>query len=346
VNKTERGSRPGVVLRVALSRYFRLAVSALLLGWIAWKTDWQELGKVFAQLRLELWLAAVALFAVCQTISSVRWRIMARQLGFQQSLGQFINLYFVGTYFNLLLPTSVGGDVVRVWYLNNGSGRRLAALLAVFLDRLSGLLVLLAMACLAVLLSPVHLERWIPWSVLGMTASAVCCVALLPVVARWLPRGHLYVGQIKAALAVLRKPRLFVETTFLSGLVQAGNVVLVWLIGLSLGAQVPGSFYWIMAPMVALLTMLPVSVNGMGVREQSTVLLLAPLGVSQEIALSLALLTFAASAANSLLGGIVYLCSRYPKPGAAGTLPPEDLADGPLDRDPDQGRTRQSRQAA
>jgi len=320
----------------------RLTVSGALLGWIAWKTDWSELGQAFAQLRVDLWLAAVGLFALCQVLSAVRWRRMAAALEFQRPLRQFISLYFIGTFFNLLLPTSVGGDVVRAWYLNNGSGRRLAAFLTVFLDRLSGLMVLLTLACLAVALSPVALERWIPWSIWGMTAGAVAAVLLLPLLARWFRVGELRVAQIKAALGVLRRPALFGETTFWSALVQAGNVVLVWMIGLALGVEIPASFYWIMVPLVSLLTMLPISVNGMGVREQSTVLLLAPLGVGQPVALTLALLCFAAYAASSLLGGVVYLAGRFPKPG----VEPRESSDGSVDRHPDQGRARQPRQAA
>jgi uncharacterized membrane protein YbhN (UPF0104 family) len=327
----------------------RLAVSGLLLGWIAWKTDWAELGEAFAQLRVGLWLAAVALFALCQVMSAIRWRRMAAALEFQRPVSQFISLYFIGTFFNMLLPTSVGGDVVRVWYLDNGSGRRLAAFMTVLLDRLSGLMVLLAMACLAVALSPVPLAPWIPWSIGGMTAGALVTILLLPLLARWFRLGELRVEQIKAALALLRRPALFLETTLWSALVQAGNVLLVWLIGLALAAEIPGSFYWIMVPMVSLLTMLPISVNGMGVREQSTVLLLAPLGVGQPVALTLALLCFAAYAANSLLGGVVYLVGRFPKPGRArepqnGRSPEEPY--GSLDHHPDQGRTRQPRQAA
>jgi uncharacterized membrane protein YbhN (UPF0104 family) len=330
-----------------VSRFIRLAVSAVLLGWIAWKTDWAELGQAFAHLRVHWWLAAVGLFGLCQVVSAVRWKRMAGALGFHRPLWHFINMYFIGTFFNLALPTSVGGDVVRISYLNNGSGRRLAAFMAVLLDRLSGLMVLLGMACLAVALSPVPLEPWIPWSIWGMTAGAALTVLMLPLLARWFKLGELRVEQIRTGLGVLRQPGLLLETTFWSGLVQAGNVVQVWIIGLALGAHIPGSFYWIMVPMVSLLTMLPISVNGMGVREQSTVLLLAPLGVPREIALTLALLSFASAAANSLIGGIVYLCGRRPQPGAA-TLSPsaKETSDGPLDRHPDQGRTRQPRQAA
>jgi len=109
------------------------------------------------------------------------WRqLFARELRFQRTLPQFFGYYLIGSYFNLLLPTSVGGDVMRAWYLDGGSGRKLASLAAVLLDRINGLIVLIAMACLAVVLSPLPLPTWITFSVWGIGAAAalVCSVPI------------------------------------------------------------------------------------------------------------------------------------------------------------------------
>ena len=76
-------------------------------------------------------------------------------------------------FFNLVLPTSVGGDVVRAWYLDGGSGRKVPAFLSVFADRASGLLMLIAIACVAAVCSPLDLPPRITWSVCGIAAAAV-----------------------------------------------------------------------------------------------------------------------------------------------------------------------------
>src|SRR5262249_22043845 len=111
----------------------------------------------------------------------------------------------------------------------------------------------------------------------------------------------------------------------LSIFVQVANVLIVWLIGLALAAPVPASFYWVFVPMVSLLTLLPISVNGMGVREGGTALLLAPVGVSHHVAVTLAFLWFAVYVATILLGGVVYLfVGQVSKPAvnvAAGSEP-------------------------
>ncbi len=330
-----------------MSKLWRIGVSAILLSWVGWHTDWPRVGQAFAHLRIALWLAAVGVLLAMQLVSALRWKLFARTLRFDRPLAQFTGFYFIGMYFNLVLPTSVGGDVVRAWYLDGRSGRRLAAFATVFLDRLSGLAVLLALACLAVMLSPLDLPVWMPWTIGGLGAAMIAGLAALPLLAGRFPNGSQRAQQIKSLLAIFRRPRLLLATTFLSAIVQVGNVVLVVLLGLALSVPIPGSFYWVLVPMVSLLTLLPISVNGMGIREGATVLLLAPLGVDSGLALTLAFLWFAVYVAASLCGGLVYLVGRFPKPETPAMAPDEELPDhGSIDCHSDQGRARQLKTAA
>jgi uncharacterized protein (TIRG00374 family) len=333
-----------------VSKKLRLAASAALLGWLAWRTDWPQVTEAFARLDVGLWLLGVALYAATQVVSSARWALLARPLGFEQTLGRFVGTYYVGMFFNLVLPTSVGGDVVRAWYLDGGSGRKLPAFLSVLLDRGSGLLVLLAMGCVAVALCPVELPPWLPWAVYGTTVAGGVAVALLVLRRRtrnsvlgteYSGRGVRKLLDAVTGLKSIYLPRrrLLVVTTLLSVVVQAANVVLVWLIGRALGVPVPGAFYWVLVPVVTLLTMLPVSLNGMGVREGGTVLLLVPLGVGSGTAMSLAFLWFATFTVVSLAGVGFYLLGRFPRFEVRRN-------DEPLRGGPDQGRARELEAAA
>jgi uncharacterized membrane protein YbhN (UPF0104 family) len=328
-----------------VNKYVRLAISAVLLGWIAWHTDWVRVRDAFAGLRVELWLAAVGTLVASQVVSAMRWQLFARELRFDRTVRQLTGFYLIGMYFNLLLPTSVGGDVMRAWYLDGGAKRRLAAFAAVLLDRLNGLFVLIAMTVLAVALSPLELPAWIPWSVWGIAAAAVLGLAALPAAGRFRLLPLQRREQLATMVQLLRAPRVCAQATVLSAVVQVANVIAVWLIGLALGADIPFGYYFVFVPMVALLTLLPVSVNGMGVREGGTALFLAPLGVEQATALTLAFLWFAAFGAVSLVGGLVYLSGGYPRPRTEPD-PAEVTKDGPVDRDPDQGREGQLEQAA
>jgi len=330
-----------------VNKALRLGVSAVLLSWVAWHTDWSQVSQAFGQLRVELWLAAIGTLVLTQIVSALRWQMLARRLGFDRPLWQYTGFYFIGMYFNLLLPTSVGGDVVRAWYLDGRSGRRLAAFVAVFLDRLSGLLVLLALACVAVALCPLDLPSWIPWSVWGSAGCVLSGMALLPLVASRSKHARLRASQLRSALDTLRCPRLLAATTLFSLVVQVANVLIVWLVGTAIGAGVPAAYYWILVPMISLLTLLPISVNGMGLREGGMAVFLAPLGIGKGTALTLSLLWFAVISVTSLEGGLVYLFGRFPRPETPADMADEVQADeGSVGGDPDQGRKGQFKTAA
>jgi len=320
-----------------VSKKLKLLISVALLGWLAWSADWPKIGHISRHMRVELWLAAVVLYMLTQFISALRWRLLAEPLGFQKSMPQYTAFYFIGMYFNLFLPTSVGGDVVRVWYLDSGSGRRLPAFLSVFVDRFSGLLVLLILACVAAALCPVNLEPWITASVWTTAACALVGFLALPIAAQRTARFE-RVRRVVAGLQIyLTRPRILFGTTALSLLVQAANVMLVWLVGLAIAAPVPGSYYWIVVPMVTLLTLLP-SLGGIGIREGGMLLFLRPLGIDTSTAMTLSFLWFSVFTAASLLGAGIYLFGNFSRPG-------EQHDDESVRGDPDQGRARQLKAA-
>jgi glycosyltransferase 2 family protein len=132
---------------------------------------------------------------------------------------------------------------------------------------------------------------------------------------------------------------LLVITTVLSLLVQGSNVLLLWLIGRAIDAPLPASYCGIVVPMVTLLTLVPVSLNGMGVREGGMVLFLTPVGIAPATALSLAFLWFSVFVAVSLFGAGVYLWGNSSRP--------EERADDSfVGSNSNQGRARQSKAAA
>jgi uncharacterized protein (TIRG00374 family) len=308
----------------------RVAVSAAILAFLAWRMDWGQVAAAFRALRWSQWLAALGVLLAAQVVSALRWQWLARPLGFAQPLRRFVGLYFVGMFFNLLLPTSVGGDAVRAVGLNAGSGRRMAALLSVLLDRLSGLLVLLMLACVAAVACPVPLPAWVTASVGATAVAAAAGLAVLPASTRLLARldvagggrwhgalakvRHLAASLREAAALYRDRPRLLVGSTALSVLVQAAGVVQVALIGRAVGAEVPTLVYGVAVPMVALLTLLPVSLNGMGVREAGMILFLRPAGVPAGTAVTVAFLWFCGQTAAGLAGAGVYLFGQFPRP--------------------------------
>jgi uncharacterized protein (TIRG00374 family) len=331
-----------------VSKKLRLAASVILLGIVAWRIDWMRVRDAFTDLRLSLWLLATALYALTQVVSSLRWRMLGRPLGFNAPLSRFIGYYYIGMFFNLVLPTSVGGDVVRAWYLDGNSGRKAAAFISVLADRVSGVVVLLLIALGALAFRPADLPTWVTWTVAAMTGGTLLGLTAFILISQLsrtkysVPTGANRFWRYSLydfRSAIFASPQVFVLTTMLSLIVQLANVLVVWLIGRALHIGIPDSYYLLLVPTVTLLTLLPISLNGMGVREGGTALLLAPLGVEPSIAVTLAFLWFAAFVLPSLGGIVFYLSSRVPR----FEVRCDDQAVG---GDPDQGRAGQPGAAA
>jgi len=330
-----------------VKKKWRILVSVVLVAVLVWRVDWTPAFAALARANWALWAAGLGVYLFAQAVSSLRWRLLAHVQGFSGSRLRYLAYYFIGMFFNLVLPTSIGGDMTRAWYLvtRQGAGlprekRQVAGFLSVSGDRLNGLFALIGVACVAALCCPTPLPRWIWWTVGGLAGSALAGAAVLPWVAallasqprlRWLAEG---------ASRYVNAPRTLLIATLLSFMVQGANVLLTCLLGAALDLPVPPAYYGVLAPLVALLALLPISLNGMGLREAGTVVLLAPLGVGAGEAVTLAVLTFAVYTAASLGGGAVLLLGRFPR------FEEVRLDDHTVRGDSDQGRTGQPSAAA
>jgi len=303
--------------------WLRIVVTIALLGLLAWKADWAEIGKTFAQVPLVSIVLALLIYAAAQVFSSVRWATLAAALGIVQPLRRYVRLYCIGMFANLFLPTSVGGDVVRALRLGALSGRTREAACSVLADRLSGLGMLLLIAAVAVALLPADVPFWLRGSIWAVTALSLA----FAIVCRWAPSALPQWPGMRVVIDSVRvqldEPRTALFAMMLALIVQGFNVVIVWVLGVSLDLPIPTMFYLVLVPTVSLLTVLPISLNGMGVREGATMLLLAPYGVSAGQAITLSVLWFLVMSAVSLSGAGFYLAGTRPaarRAGDAGTV--------------------------
>src|SRR5262249_1693501 len=171
----------------------------------------------------------------------------------------------------------------------------------------------------AVAFCPMQLPDWVLWPIASLAGGLGVGLVVAFAAVRWLDipkpldgRGASLMLHCRRLLLTLRlysrEPALLGRATLMSLGIQVVNVLLVWLLGMAVGVEVPFAYYGILVPVVTLLVLVPMSINGMGVREAGTLLLLRPLGVSDSMALMLALLWFATYTATSLGGG---LCSLF-----------------------------------
>lgn len=323
----------------------RGGVSAVILAVLAYKVSWASLATVVSDMHLGLTLSAFALLHVGQSFSSWRWKLLAEPLGFRHPYKWFRGLFYIGTFFNLFLPTSIGGDVYRAWRLAGTRANRLAAYGCVIADRVAGVAAMLVMACLATLtLFGMELPVWmlaLPWvALLGLSGTLV----LLPHLAMRVEKFRMLLDGLGWSEGRLSR---WWTAVGISVIVQTFATLQVILLGLALGLTVPWTAYVVVVPLVTLFTMVMPSLNGVGVREGGLVLLLAPYGVTTEQAVALGVGWFALGLGVGLVGGVIYLF--FDRQGVPADLETSHFGrepGGPFNRRADEGRAGQRQAAA
>jgi uncharacterized protein (TIRG00374 family) len=229
--------------------------------------------------------------------------------------------YYTGMFFNLFLPTIVGGDAVKALMLARETGAPARATMSVFMERNIGLCALLIVAIgAAELAPPVELFgmslRLLTW-VLAAGYAAANVVLMSPLVYRIADRviaatplarlRHRADSLYQAIVPYQSAPGRILAGVGLSFVFQGIVIAVVFLNARALALVVPLAAVAVFVPLVSLAGMVPVSVNGLGVREALYILLFGRIGVPVETAVSLALLYLAVTFLASLPGGVAYL---------------------------------------
>lgn len=286
-----------VGLALVLSQIDLRNVSAILLG-----AQWGWLGATFALILLSL------------VIRAIRWFFLLQGLGVTLSLGRLVALYYVGNFFNAFLPTSFGGDVMRVVEVTRDVAPEVAAG-TVIVDRLTGLLMLFVMALLSLPFRPDDfppdlLAIVIAVSIVGLLGGIILLEgSLVQRLGRFLPEilSPTGTGPVAKVLSAVNAVgwRAILKAL---GMSLVFNTVLVfwwWTAGRALELQIPFSHYLLVVPILSISLLVP-SIGGLGPREAVAPTLFAS-QIANDSAVALSLLVFFLQRLSGILGGPLYL---------------------------------------
>jgi hypothetical protein len=296
--------------------YLRILVSIAILVVILRSVDAFQVLDILKRAKPDLLWTALILQLASATLSAFRWQLIMRNLKFGLMFPFYLRSYYKAMFFNQGLPTSVGGDAIRVLDVANRGFRKRDALYGVLLDRIVGLGALLVMNLVAYPFAPDKL----PDSIYTLTLLAVTCgVAGLAIVssARFLAWLDAYP---KLAIVGAMADRL--RLAFLSNrlLIGASSLLIPLLAMLSfhatgsaLGLQYGFVTYLVIVPPAIILTIIPISVAGWGVREGALVALFALVGADKAVILTMSILYGLMQVIVSLPGFIIFLAGRKHK---------------------------------
>ena len=299
----------------------KLLVSIGLIAWILSRADLGEVGQALFGADLRFVAAALALNVVGWSISIGRWRILLKARDVVVSPLQMLQAYLSAIFFNNLLPSTVGGDSFRMYESWRWGAGKAGAVAVVGVDRLMGILVLLAFALGALLLAPKIVEElpylplWLGGGALGILGLAGLGLLPIPGVRRWIEERAQFLPDFVVrplkdfggALQSFRdQPRALWGALGLSALLQLNVIVHFYLIALSLSLDLSFAAFFLVIPIVLALMAIPISVNAIGIRENAFVFFLGLLGVGLGDALAFAWIGFGLVLLQGALGGIVY----------------------------------------
>lgn len=319
--RTEPAPSAGIV-----SRWLKPAVTLVLYVLVFY---WTDAGASLARLggaRLDLVTAAVLLYMAGQSLSAWRWQLLLGPVGLRAAYPRLLGFYFTGMFFNLFLPTIIGGDAVKAVLLARETGEPARATSSVFMERNVGLCSLLVVAIAAAHAAPpVTLFGLRLTALVWMLAAGYALANLMlfrphvyriadrvvgaTPLARFRPRAASLYGAIEPYTSAWRP---IVAAFLLSFAHQVVVIAVVFLGARALALDVPLAALAVFVPLVSLAGMIPVSVNGLGVREALYVLLFGRVGVPADAAVSLALLYLGVTLLASLPGGVAYLMQPVP----------------------------------
>ena len=315
----ETGPRPRGGFR-RLAPLVRLLGTVGLMALALRGVEWPQLWAVLRGADWRWWGAGLALMLAVQAVAAVRWAMLARPVGFDLPLVLFVRRFFEGLFFNLFLPTSIGGDVVKAYRLADTTGGRVLAACTVLADRLAGLTALGVIGTTALVAHQRSLAATSSLAVGVAIAGGVMLVARTVVanlerLVAILPRNRAVDLLAARLLPYQRRPSLITSAIGWGLVVQIGGVLSTACVARSLGVAIPLPTWFMVVPLVSLMTVLPISIGGMGVREGMMTVMLAPLGVRKETAVAIGLLAFLTSVACGFVGGLVFLAEgRAPDP--------------------------------
>lgn len=303
----------------------KIVFSLALITWLlATRVDISKVLREFADIA-PLWLlAAASLHLTGLLISSLRWQVLLRAQGITQPVSRLFSYYIVGHFFNMFLPTRVGGDLMRIYDTSRDHGSAVQPTAVILVERISGMLTMLLMASIVLLLNIdigfdyLAVVPGIRIGIIAFFAILICSPFFLHPKLEGLVINLLKLFKIPGKLIAkvkeiysafriyARHPGALATALFWGTLLQFNYILHYWLLGKALGFDVTIAFFLVIIPIRTVTLMIPFFINGIGLREFFDVTAFSFLGIGEHSAVAFSELAWLVQIVLAIFGGIYY----------------------------------------
>jgi uncharacterized membrane protein YbhN (UPF0104 family) len=277
-----------------ISKICKLLVSIFIIGYLTTILDWTILASLNVGI-LPYFLLAIFFLLLAIISMTVRWKVIIQhELQKKVSLGLLYRFYLIGLFFNSFLPSSIGGDIVRVRSSSQAFSLPIKRATAIVVsERLFGLAALSFLFSLGFLIDQTLLMKLGFEPYLSFIGLILACIIFF--IAKYLAEKKIKISFSFALLLLI-----------LSACGQFADILIVFIFASYFEQSITLSSLMIVMPLVYIATIAPISLGGLGVREGAMVALLAFISVDTSIAIILAFVLYISKLLVGLIGGVLY----------------------------------------
>ena len=303
-------------LKTALKLLFTFALLAIVLS----QLDLEKFSETLSSMKPTWVLLAFSLQLLTVFPAVQRWRLILRNFEVRMSFVPLLKLAFIGSFFNLFLPTGIGGDFIRAFYLSRDVGRGISSILTtILLERSGGLCALLLIGTISSALSDLEVSG-IPavylFLILLVGYTLINLLLFLPWIhtqidlrlKRWkFDSIAAQMEMIYQGLQTLRRDgRTLGSSLLLSLIVQFNSILVMWILAQAIGITASFSTFFIFIPLINLTLMIPLAISGFGLREGAYYLLFSQVGIPAEMSITLSLMSYLVLLLSGFPGALFY----------------------------------------
>jgi glycosyltransferase 2 family protein len=318
-------------LRGILLNLLKIAVSAGLIIFILSRSQLDRIAELLRGANVVVLLLALLFYLAAIAVGNLKWRILLDAQDVRVSFFDLLSYTFAGLFFGNVLPSNVGSDLVRAYDLARHTGYVEQSAVSVLIDRLVGLIAYLALAVVMAVIAALTLSNNADLESIVVAAIAVFGVIMagfslllsrramtrmafvfkFPLLSAFRPMAQ----RVFVALQIYRHSYRALAQGMVLALAGVGLAATSqWLISQSLHLDISFFYFLLFSPLIAFVLLVPLSVNGIGLKEMAFVFFLGRVGVAREAAFSLSLVLTAIILISSLPGGFVWFRERSMPP--------------------------------
>ena len=311
-------------------RFLKYLLSAGLLVFLATRLDWPTVADSLQGLEWWAMPLAVLMHVAAYFFGAIRWRTLLRVTGVDYPLSGLLPPYFIGAFFNNILPSATGGDIYRVYHIHTRQHGIGAALSPVLTDRIIGFATMLMITVLMYPLYPGNHDEMAALAriagygllvlaiLLGLAGSAAVSHALQAHLKKWRWRkpAETISSVIESGHQCVRHPLILINVSLSSIVSHVFIVLAFWALARGIGVDSSFQTFLFLVPLVLVAAGMPVSVGGLGIREAAAVTLFVISGMQQADAAAITLLFIPVVLISGLPGLYFFLARRAATPAA------------------------------